>query len=132
MLTGMVARSQGSYAVVLAAVAMVVGVEAQAADADLSTAVTGQPVVHRGDTVTYLVNYANEGPDTATSAYVNLFIPSGIPVPLSELTQDDFDDLEASAQGTDTLGNTPMLFFESNYCESLQFQVQGPVPPNPV
>jgi hypothetical protein len=103
-----------------------------ASDADLHTSLAGQAVVHPGDAVRYLCGYANAGPDEATTAYVDVHVPAGMPAALTDLTQQQIDELEASAQGTDTLGNTPMLFFESNYCESLLFQLQGPSPPGAI
>ena len=106
----------------------------QAAESDLSSDATGPASSGLGDTPLITVNYANGGPDDAGSAYINAFIPSGLPMPMSELTQEAFDALQASAATfdgdanllttTDTLGNTPYLFIEDAYCEHLMFQLQ--------
>lgn len=105
---------------------------AQASEPDLVTSVEGQSVVHPGDTVTYAVGYANAGADAAVTPYVNLSIPSGLPAPIDQLTQQQIDELQASAVGTDTLGNTPLLFLDGAGCEHLFFQLQGPSPPGPI
>jgi hypothetical protein len=106
--------------------------QAGASAPDLATSVEGQAVVHPGDVVTFEVRYACLGPDAAMTPYLNLSIPSGLPAPIDQLTQQQLDDLAASAAGTDTLGNTPLLFLDSAGCEHLFFQLQGPVPPEPV
>jgi hypothetical protein len=117
-----------------AAVAAAVGpaVTAAASEPDLATSVEGQDVVHPGDVVTFAVHYANEGSDAAVTPYANLSIPSGVPARIDQLTQQQLADLQASAAGTDTLGNTPLLFLDAAGCEHLFFQLQGPSPPGPV
>ena len=115
-------------ALAAAGLATVVG----ASESDLATVIeiprTGCP----GGVVTVTVGYTNLGPDSAATPYLNVTIPSGVPAPIDELTQEQFDELEASAAGTDTFGNTPVLFLDSAGCESLFFQLQGPVPPGPI
>jgi hypothetical protein len=103
-----------------------------ASEPDLWSSIEGQSVVHCGGHVTFLIRYGDLGPDVAASPYVNVAIPSGFPAPVNQLTQQQVDELEASAAGTDTLGNTPMLFLEDSGCEHLFFQLQGPRPPQPV
>lgn len=103
-----------------------------ASEPDLATSVEGQAVVHSGDVVTFAVRYACLGPDAAVTPYLDLAIPSGVPAPIDQLTQQQLDDLENSAVGTDTLGNTPLLFLDGSGCEHLFFQLQGPSPPGPI
>lgn len=112
--------------------AMMWGAAAAGSEPDLWASIEGQTVVHCGDPVTFLVRYGNLGPDAAVTPYVNVAIPSGFPAPVHQLTQQQIDELEASAAGTDTIGNTPMLFLEESGCENLFFQLQGPRPPHPV
>jgi hypothetical protein len=104
----------------------------EASEPNLESAAAGQAVVHPGDVVTFEVRYSNSGPDGARTPYFELAIQSGLPAPIDQLTQQQFDDLVASAAGTDTLGNTPLLFLDEKGCESLFFQLQGPIPPGPV
>ena len=94
-----------------------------AADSDLSTSVSGPSGVAPGDTAVITLGYSNAGPDTAGSAYANVYIPSGVPAPIDMLTQLQIDALEASATG-DALGNYPLLFVDDFQCEHLLFQVQ--------
>jgi hypothetical protein len=101
-------------------------------EADLSTTVSGPLTAPRGESQTFTVEYSNHGPDACLFGYVNLHIPSGVPARLDSLSGDQFDALQASAAGTDTLGNTPLLFVDQATCESLFFQLQGPSPPQPV
>ena len=95
-----------------------------AADSDLSTTVTGPAEARLGEIVPVTVGYANAGPETAGSAFVNVSIPSGVPARLDELTQQQRDALQSSAEGTDTLGNVAHLFDEENFCEHLILQLQ--------
>jgi hypothetical protein len=96
---------------------------AEAADSDLSTTMSGPAIVGPGAVATITFGYMNDGPDAATSAYANAYIPSGVPAPIDQLTQAQLDFLEASATA-DTLGNKPLLFIDGGYCEHLLFQVQ--------
>ena len=105
---------------------------AWASESDLSSIVEGASVVSAGEVVTFTIRYANAGPDEAQTPYVNLAIPSGLPAPLDQLTGEQFDALLNSSVGTDTLGNSPMLFIDDSSCESLLLQLQGPVPPDPI
>lgn len=117
-------------AALLAVVAVVAVVQADGPD--LQAGVEGQTAVHPGDVVTFAARYSNLGPAAAVTPYVDLAIPSGLPAPIDQLTQQQFDALAASADGTDTLGNTPLLFLDGAGCEHLFFQLQGPIPPQPV
>ncbi len=103
-----------------------------AGESDLSAIVVGPPFVSAGEVATFTIRYANAGPDEAQTPYVNVAIPSGLPAPLDELTGEQFNALLDSATGTDTLGNSPLLFIDDASCESLVFQLQGPVPPGPI
>ena len=96
---------------------------AGAADSDLSTTMNGPPGAVPGGVAVITVGYTNDGPDTAGSAYVNAYIPSGVPAPIDVVTQLQLDTLLASATA-DGLGNAPLLFVEDAYCEHLLFQVQ--------
>ncbi len=118
-------RGAGVVATV-GAVVMLAGGVASAADSDLSSAVSGPPIVVTGGAGTYTVQYGNAGPDEALSAYCNLEFPAGVPAPISELTQDQIDFIEASA--SDTAGNRPLLFIAPS-CEALLIQDQGPTTP---
>jgi hypothetical protein len=99
---------------------------AHAADSDLSTATSGQDWAAPDSVAAFTVSYHNAGPETAGSAIVDIFIPSGVPAPIDELTQEQFDAITASLV-PDALGNTPLLFSSVNNCEELLIQVQGPV-----
>jgi hypothetical protein len=94
-----------------------------AADSDLSTTVTGPMTMADRDLATITFTCSNAGPDTALSAYVNLWIPSGVPAPLPELTPEQIDALVNSVV-TDGLGNQAFLFVDIGGCEHLLFQVQ--------
>lgn len=105
-----------------------------AADSDLSTTVAGPPSANPGGLATITLGYANAGPDTATNAFVNSYIPSGVPARIDQVTQAQLDALAASATA-DGLGNAPLLFIEDMYCEHLLFQVQrddGDTNPDPL
>jgi hypothetical protein len=93
-----------------------------AADSDLSTSVSGPPAAGPSDVATITVGYGNAGPDPAGSAYVDAYIPSGVPAPFDELTFQQRDDLEASVV-PDGLGNSAFLFNDL-FCEHLLLQVQ--------
>ena len=103
-----------------------------AGESDLSATVVGTPFVSQGESATFTIRYANAGPHEAETPYVNVAIPSGLPAPLDQLTAGQFNALLDSATGTDTLGNSPMLFIDDASCENLILQLQGPVPPGPV
>lgn len=95
-----------------------------AADSDLSTTITAPEEARLGQVIPITVGYANAGPDAAGSAYINAYIPSGVPAPIDELTQAQRDAIQASALGTDTLGNEAFLFDEERYCEGVYLQLQ--------
>jgi PKD repeat protein len=97
---------------------------ASAAESDLSTTVGAPAQTHLGQIIHITVGYANAGPDTAGSACINAYIPSGVPAPLDQLTQEQRNALQASAEGTDTLGNAPLLFEDEEFCEHLITQLQ--------
>lgn len=103
---------------------LVVGsLAAIAAESDLSTTITGPIVGAEADQGTITFACANAGPDQALSAYVNVYVPSGVPAPIFELTQAQIDALIASVV-PDGLGNTAFLFLDDSTCEHLLFQVQ--------
>lgn len=97
-----------------------------AASSDLSSSATGPSMVETGAQGTITVAYGNAGPDPATSAYCNLAFPAGVPAAFDQITQQQFDFIEASA--TDTAGNTPLLFMNDG-CDALLIQNQGPGAP---
>ncbi len=105
---------------------------AWAGESDLSSTAAGASHVSAGELATFTIRYANAGPDEAQTPYLNVAIPSGLPASLDQLTGEQFDALLSSASGTDTLGNSPMLFIDDGSCESLLIQLQGPVPPGPM
>ncbi|MEX1309671.1 MAG: PKD domain-containing protein [Candidatus Sulfomarinibacteraceae bacterium] len=101
----------------------------QAADSDLSTTTSVPGAIAAGQPFTVTVGYANAGPDTAGSAYPNHYFvpPMGLDVFVDNAVNGDgsmYTALQESADGTDTLGNAPLLFFDDNYCEEVLFQVQ--------
>jgi PKD repeat protein len=101
----------------------------QAAESDLSSTHTVPDPVSLGSEFTVTVGYANAGPDDATSAYINSYFtaPMGMDVFIDDLANNDgaiYDAIAASAAGTDTLGNAPLLFWDDYFCEDLLFQVQ--------
>lgn len=101
-----------------------------AAEHDISTQITGPTAAGPGGVASITVSYHNAGPDSAVNSYINAWIPSGLPVPLDELTQDHWDALAASIV-PDGLGNTGYLFLDTGNCGHLVIQVQedvGPVP----
>ena len=102
----------------------------QAAESDLSIGHSAPNPVAVGQDFTVTTDYANAGPDTAVSAYVNSYFiaPMGLDVFVDDLVNGDgamYDAIQASATGTDTLGNAPLLFWDNTYCEFLFFQLQG-------
>jgi hypothetical protein len=99
-----------------------------AAESDLSSTHTIPVTAPLGSTVEVTVGYANAGPDTAPSAYINSFLPNpgGWDLLLEVIYQEgpDYEALQATAVDTDTLGNMPFLFHDSNFCDNLLFQLQ--------
>ena len=100
-----------------------------AADSDLSTTTEGPGFITTETPFTVIVGYANAGPDTAASAYLNHYFvpPVGLDVFVDNTVNGDgsmYANLLATAAGTDTLGNAPRLFFDDNYCEEVLFQLQ--------
>ena len=102
----------------------------EGAEFDLSTQVSGPSAAGPGTTANITVSYHNAGPDSATNAWVNGWIPSGVPARLIDLTQNQIDALLASVV-PDALGNTAYLFADIDHCEHLLFQVQQDVGPSP-
>jgi hypothetical protein len=101
----------------------------QAGDSDIWTTHTAPPAVAIGSPFTVTVGYGNEGPDAALSAYVNSYFPApmGLDVFIDDLVNGTgalYDQIQATATGTDTLGNAPILFWDDNLCEDLLFQLQ--------
>jgi len=107
------------------------GVQAQVTtESDLSTTVELPASVSPGTEFTITVGYGNAGPDRARSGVVNVYSipPGGLDVFIDNTLNGDesmFDALQATAEGTDTLGNFPHLFWDDNYCEEILFQLQG-------
>ena len=117
---------------IAATVVVVSSLPIWAGESDLSATVMGTPFVSEGESATFTIRYANAGPDEAETPYVNAAIPSGLPAPVDQLTAEQLDALLDSATGTDSLGNSPMLFIDEASCENLILQLQGPAPPGPV
>ena len=110
--------------------------ESSAAESDLWTTHTGSGPTAVGAPITITVGYGNNGPDTAVSAYINSYFvaPMGLDVFIDDFVNGDgamYNAIQASATGTDTLGNVPTLFWDDFYCENLLFQVSGDENGNP-
>ena len=104
----------------LTAVVLAVAPFASAFDSDLTSDIMFDPdPVAPGETTTGTIMYANAGTDPASTTYINAFLP------IFSFTQDSYDALQLSAEGTDTNGNNPFLFIEDNYCSHYLFQLQG-------
>jgi hypothetical protein len=92
---------------------------------DLSTMMTGPYGAGPGGAVGVTVSYHNAGPDSAETTWIVVAIPSGVPVPLDELTQTHLDELVASVV-PDGLGNTANVYYDLNDCEHLWVAVETP------
>lgn len=111
-----------------------------AADSDLWTTHSGPGFIGPGSAFTVTVGYGNHGPDAALSAYINSYhtAPMGMDVFIDNLVNGDgsiYDAIQAGAEGTDTLGNAVLLFWDDYFCEDLLFQLQradGDTETNPV
>lgn len=102
----------------------------QANESDLWTTHTGPEPIAAGTMITVTVDYGNNGPEQAASAYLNAFFtpPMGLDVFVRDTLHGPglyHDAIQASATGTDTLGNHPWLFWNDYLCEDLFFQLQG-------
>ena len=98
-------------------------------DSDLWNTHSAPDPVSLGSEFTVTVGYGNLGPDTAVSAYINSYFtaPMGMDVFIADLVAGDgaiYDAIQATAEGTDTLGNAPLLFWDDYFCEDLLFQLQ--------
>jgi hypothetical protein len=130
--------SNGAAWILVLAAFVVPAVES--ADSDLWTTHSGPGTVVAGVPFTVFVGYGNHGPDPATSAYVNSYFtaPMGLDVFIADLINGNgvlYDTIQASAEGTDTLGNAPLLFWDDDFCEELLIQLQrndGDPDANPV
>jgi len=116
-------------ALVVLGLCLALAPSAQAAESDLSTEHSLPNPVSVGSEFTVTTEYANAGPDTAVSAYINSYFisPGGLDVFIDDLANGGgamYDAIQASAIDTDTLGNAPLLFWDDFYCEFLFFQVQ--------
>jgi hypothetical protein len=116
--------------VTLAVLALFLTPVGQSAESDLSVTNTAPGSISIGVPFTVAVGYANGGPDTAVSAYVNSdFIPPmGLKVFMDNFNNGNgsmYDEIQTSALGTDTNGNVPLLFWDDFYCEHVFFQLQG-------
>ena len=104
--------------------------ELRAADSDLWTTHSGPVPIAVGSPFTVTVGYGNDGPDAATSAYANSYFtaPMGLDVFIDDYFNGSgamFDAIQASAEGTDSLGlNAPLLFWDDYSCEEIFFQLQ--------
>lgn len=111
-----------------------------AADSDVWTTHSGADPTAVGVPFTITVGYGNDGPDPATSAFINSYftVPMGMDVFIADLFNGSgaiYFSIQASAEGTDTLGNAPLLFWDDFLCEELLFQLQrddGDPEANPV
>jgi hypothetical protein len=114
------------WVVVAAAVSLLVSLSgAHAAESDLWVEVVGPGWVAAGQPATYTVRYGNDGPDPAASAFLAVALPREVPKPFDELTQDDVDAIQASAAGSDTLGNEPRVV-RNRSCDGLLVELRGP------
>ena len=111
---------------------MMVAVLVGATEPDLSSRVDGPPLVPLGADARFTVHYANAGPGDAHSGYLNVGISAGLPAPPGVLTQEQLAALHGSTVGTDTNGNTALLYLDKLSCEGLRIQLQGPDPPGPM
>ena len=118
--------------VVIGVVLVAAAPPSPASESDLTTWIETPANVPLGTAATVTVHYSNLGPSDALYGYLNAHIVSGLPAPLGQLTDEHWNALLQSAQGTDTHGNTPTLHLDTNSCEGLFFQLQGPQPPGPM
>jgi len=109
-------------------VAVLVG----ASEPDLSSWIDAPSQVPLGADASFTVHYSNAGPGDAHTGYLNVAVSAGLPAPLDELTPEQLAALSQSTVGTDTHGNTALLFLDESSCEGLFFQLQGPIPPGPI
>ncbi len=122
-----------AFGAVLAVLAPFLTPVGEAAESDLSVSNTAPGSISPGVPFTVAVGYANAGPDTALSAYVNSnFIPPmGLDVFLDNFFNGDgsmYTAINDSAAGTDTNGNVPLLFWDDVNCETAMFQLHGDNP----
>lgn len=113
----------------IAFVAVTSASDLHSAESDLWTNHSGPGAIATGSPFTVTVGYGNNGPEPATSAYVNSYFtaPMGLDVLIDDFFNGGgsiFDAVQASADGTDTLGNAPILFWDDYFCEDLLFQLQ--------
>jgi hypothetical protein len=116
--------------IALFAVGTGIGQGAGAAESDVWTTHTVSEPVIAGVPFTVVVGYGNHGPAPATSAFINSYFvpPMGLDVVIDDLMSGSgvvFEAIRSPAQGTDTFGNTPHLFWDDDTCEELFFQLQG-------
>ena len=118
-------------AIVVLGLCLAIAPGLQAAEADLSSTHSAPAAVSLGATFTVTVGYANAGPETPASAYINSYhtAPMGMDVFIDDLVNNDgamyYDPIQESALDTDTLGlNVPLLFWDDYFCEDLLFQLQ--------
>jgi hypothetical protein len=118
-----------TIAVTAIALALATPAGLDGAESDLWTTHSAPDPVAAGWPFTVTVGYGNNGPDPATSAFVNSYFtaPMGLDVFIDDLIFGSgllYDTIQASAQGTDTLGNAPVLYWDDYFCEELLFQLQ--------
>ena len=109
-------RKLVSVPLVILSVVLTMGTSAlHAAESDLWTTTSGPLEIIQGVPFTMVVGYGNNGPEAAVSAYPNNYFapPIGLDVFVDNTINGDgsmYAALLASAEGTDTLGNAPLLF----------------------
>lgn len=118
------------------ALILVTATGTQASESDLWTTHTGPEPITAGTMITMTVDYGNNGPEAAGSAYINAHFtpPMGLDVFVREALHGPglyLNAVQASATGTDSLGNHPWLFWDDYLCEDLYFQLQGDDLPDP-
>ena len=116
----------------LAAAMVMAAVLVGASEPDLSSWTDAPSQVPLGAVARFTVNYANAGPGDAHYGYVNVGISAGLPAPPGQITAEQIDALLQSTIGTDTNGNTVMLYLDQQSCEGVRLQLQGPDPPGPM
>jgi len=128
MLSSPASRMILTIAVTAIALALSTPTGLDGAESDLWTTHSAPDPVSAEWPFTVTVVYGNDGPDPATSAYVNSYFtaPMGLDVFIDDVIFGSgvlYDTIQASAEGTDTLGNAPVLYWDDYFCEELLFQL---------
>jgi len=114
----------------VAVTAVLVSEPVIAADSDLWTTQSGPGPIAVGTTFATVVEYGNHGPDASDGAYVESYFtaPMGLDVFLQDYllgAGNLHHAIQSSAEGTDTLGNEPLLRWDDTICEDLVFRLRG-------